>query len=232
MSESPPRVGQRPLALSGAVFAIAFILSDIIAAPFKPVPLPMPDAPAAETVRYLTESQTGIVVHSSIHLISALALLIFTSVVVANLREVAPERRTLRTIAAIGGGLAGLLLIASAVLGIVSTLTISGLDQGQVASLRTAGFLTGGTFHVAMLGALSISTSLVALKTRAFPRWIAIVGIVSGVLAVLSLVSLGVYLATPLIPLGRFTNFFWAIAAAIMLTAGHSRMAVNSAEKS
>jgi hypothetical protein len=81
-------------------------------------------------------------------------------------------------------------------------------------------FLAGGTLHVASLGVFVGSASLAARRVGALPGWIAWLGLVQAVVAVLSLISVFVYYAALLILIGRLLGFVWCIAVAVVLAVG------------
>jgi hypothetical protein len=204
-------------ALCGAVFAIVFLISDTITRPLQKAPATLPTDPPAAMLAYFTESGTAILAHAAFHTVCGLLLIAFVLTVGQVLARVAPEQATLRRVTVIGGIAAAAALIISAVINVYATSSAPGLDEATAQALRLANFYTGGTIHVALLGVFTVGACLIALKARPWARGFSWLGLVSGVFSILSLLSLAIYYATPLIPLGRFSNFAWSICISVIL---------------
>ena len=215
-----------PWALGGILFAVFFILGDILRGVLANDPLPLPGAPAVEAARYFTENQTAVLVVALCQVLSALSLFVFVAPVAAFVRRTADERGALPRLASGGGVLSAVLLLACALLGLVLALTAAGLGLGLVDTLRQANFLTGGTLHVASLGLFVGAVSIAARRGKALPPWISWLGMVQATLAILSLASLVFFPAALFILLGRMLGFVWCIAAGIVLALGRQRGAV------
>lgn len=212
------RARKDPWALGGVLFAAFFILGDVLRGILANGPLPLPGAPATEVARYFTESQTAVLVVALCQVLSALSLFVFVAPVAAFVRRKVGERGALTGLTSGGGVLSAILLLASALLGLVLALTVGGLGLGFVDTLRQANFLTGGTFHVASLGVFVGAASIAGLRAKTLPRWMCWLGLVQATLAILSLVSLIFFPAALLILLGRLLGFVWCIAAGTVLT--------------
>jgi hypothetical protein len=212
-----------PWALAGILFAAFFILGDVLRGVLANGPLPLPGAPAAEAARYFAESQTAVLVVALCQVLSAVSLFVFVAPVATFVRRVAGERDALPGLASGGGVLSAVLLLASALLGLVMAFTVGGLGLGLVDVLRQANFLTGGTLHVASLGLFVGATSMAARKTKTLPRWISWLGMVQATLAILSLASLVFFPAALFILLGRMLGFVWCIAVGIVLALGRQQ---------
>ncbi|MGH3087788.1 MAG: hypothetical protein ACRDSJ_10795 [Rubrobacteraceae bacterium] len=210
-------------ALGGVLFAAFFIASDILRGALTSDPLPLPGAPTAEVARYFANSQAAVLAVGSAHILSALSLLAFVSPVATFALRTAGDRGALPALTSVGGILASLFLLASALLGVALALTASGMDLGFVEILRQANFLTGGTLHVASLGVFVGAASISASRAKALPRWIVWTGFVASTLAILSLASLVFFPAALLILLGRMLGFVWCISAGIALALGGRR---------
>jgi hypothetical protein len=156
-------------------------------------------------------------VHAALHALCGVLLIAFVLTLGRVLARVAPEQSGLRQVAVIGGIAAAASLIISAAINVYATLSATGMAEGTAQALRLANFYTGGTIHVALLGVFAIAACLIALKARPWARGFSWLGLVSGVFSVLSLLSLAIYYATPLIPLGRFSHFLWAICISVIL---------------
>ena len=208
------RARRDPWALGGVLFAAFFILGDVLRGILANGPLPLPGAPATEVARYFTESQTAVLAVALCQVLSALSLFVFVAPFV---RRKAGERGALAALTSGGGVLSAILLLASALLGLVLALTVGGLGLGYVDTLRQANFLTGGTFHVASLGVFVGAASIAGLRAKTLPRWMCWLGLVQATLAILSLVSLIFFPAALLILLGRLLGFVWCSAAGTVL---------------
>jgi hypothetical protein len=207
-------------ALSGVLFAAFFIVGVVLGGVLSASPLPLPGAPAAEVARYYDESRTAALVAGFFQALSAISLFVFAATVAAFVRGIAGERVTLPRLTSGGGALAAVLLLVSALLSLALVPVATGDNLALVGALRDLNFLSGGTLHVASLGLFVGAASIAALGAKALPRWILWLGIVAAALSVLSLVSLVLYPASVLIPLGRLLDFVWSIAVGIVLALG------------
>jgi hypothetical protein len=153
-------------ALGGILFAVFFILGDVLRGVLANDPLPLPGAPAVEAARYFTENQTAVLAVALCQVLAALSLFVFVAPVAAFVRRTADERGALPGLVSGGGVLSAVLLLASALLGLVLALTAAGLGLGLVDTLRQANFLTGGTLHVASLGLFVGAASIAAAGGR------------------------------------------------------------------
>jgi hypothetical protein len=64
-------------ALSGVLFAVYFIVGEVLSGMLASSPLPLPGAPAAEAARYFTENRTAVLVLSLFQALSAVSLYVF-----------------------------------------------------------------------------------------------------------------------------------------------------------
>lgn len=209
-----------PWVLGGVLFAAFFIAGDVLRGALANGALPLPGAPTEEVVRYFTESRTAVLAVGLCQVLSAVSLFVFVAPVATFIRRVTGERDTLPGLASGGGVLSAVLLLASALIGLVMAFTVGGLGLGLVDALRQANFLTGGTLHVASLGLFVGATSIAARREKALPRWISWLGMVQASLAILSLASLFFFPAALLILLGRMLGFVWCIAVGLVLALG------------
>lgn len=217
---------RNPWALGGVLFAAFFIAGGILGGMLTAASLPLPGAPAAEVARYYEDSRTAVLVLSLFHVLSATSLFVFVAPVAAFVRRTAGESSALPWLTSGGGVLAAVLLLASALLGLVLTLTAGGLSLDLVGTLRQMNFLSGGTLHVASLGLFVGAASIAARRAKALPSWICWLGLVAATLAILSLASLVLFPASVFIPLGRLLSFVWSIAVGLVLALGRQREAV------
>jgi hypothetical protein len=101
-------------------------------------------------------------------------------------------------------------------------------SAGGLRVLHDLAYLTGGPAHVVTLGAFIGAVSLAAWRTGVLPRWVAVVGVATGVLSMLSLAALLWAPASLILPLGRGLSFLWILAtsvAAVWVPAGSANRA-------
>lgn len=210
-------------ALGGVLFMVFFAASlfvpDILAPSTAPIPLP--GTPAAEVARYYSDNQANALIGASLQGLSAISLLVFVPRVAELLWRSSNQKDALHGAASIGGFLAGAALLLSALFSVALVAAGAGLDL--VGALRSLNFLFGGTIHVALLGMFVGAASISASRSRAIPRWIRWLGMLAAMVSVLSLVSLALYPASVLIPLGRLLGAIWAVAVGISLLSGRPR---------
>jgi hypothetical protein len=147
---------------------------------------------------------------------SSIPLAIYAATASARLRQLgvtAPGA----TIALAGG------LLASAGLGLSGLLawTLSRpevtSDATLVRALYYLTYLTGGPWHVVMLGLLLAGISVPSLILGLLPRGVALAGLVIAALAELTTLVLIWPGLSPLLPVARFTGLIWLIVAGAML---------------
>jgi hypothetical protein len=124
-------------ALSGALFPVFFLAGEAVAGQLATDPPPMPDAPVAEVVAYYGGSRTAALVLGGAHALAAAALLAVGACVVLFLRRTLAHGDALAGLARWGGVLAGLFLLASALLTPALTQAAGGSDLAFVGTLRS-----------------------------------------------------------------------------------------------
>jgi hypothetical protein len=131
-------LARRPLgmALSGVLFAVLFLLSDTVAGRLTTAALPMPNASVADVIAYYRASQGAVVVLSTFHMLAALALVVFTRCVVQFMRRMPADRGIPVEVTEGAGILAGLFLLASALLGLAAAQAAPGGDPALMGTLR------------------------------------------------------------------------------------------------
>lgn len=116
--------------------------------------------------------------------------------------------------AATVGKVAVALMAVSAVLSVVLAAVAPSASDVTISAMRTAGFYSGGAGHVVTLGGFV----WLASRPVAWTRAIRVFGVVAAVPAVLSLLSLALFYASALLPLGRLLCMLWTVAAAVSVT--------------
>ena len=204
-------------ALSGVLFAVFFIASLVLGWVLASTSLPMPGAPAAEVARYYNDSQTAVLVVSTLQTLSAVSLIVFAGCVAAFVQRPAGETGVLPHMALSGGILAAAFLLLSVCLSVALVQVAAGGNLGHIDTLRELNFLAGGPVHIPLLGLFVGAASITALRAKALPRWIYWIGISAATLSLLSLTSLLWFPATLLLPLGRLLSFVWSVAVSLVL---------------
>lgn len=207
-------------ALGGVLFALFFIAGDIARGLLTDRELPLPDAPAAQFAAYLQASGTANLVVGTLQVLAALSLALFVPSLTAQVRRATEGRTAPARITALAGGLAAAFLLVSAALSLFATLSAGSMDLGTLDLVRELNFRTGGVAHVVSLGVFTVTAVLTTRGTGALPRGTRGLGMVAGVVAVLSILSIAVYVASALLPLGRILCMVWAFAVGIALTKG------------
>lgn len=202
-------------------FVVLFMVGAIVSNVATTQSYPRPDADAAEVQTYFAEN-TGIAEFLSLTQAgAAVCVLVLAGVLAAAVRRRDTQGSAEAACVGLGGGLAAAFLLLSALL--VWALSRDQVINGPagMTALHQLAFAAGGAGHVVPLGVLVGASSVAALRYGVHSRWIAMVGLVSAVLSLLSLVTLLVLgLLVALIPLGRFTAFFYLIAAGLAVRPG------------
>jgi hypothetical protein len=221
-TDAGPSVEREPgssLAGSALVSAVLFAASLVVGVIFAGSPYSSPFGDDATLRAFYTDHATLLQWVAFLQFGSAIALAVFTGVLVARLRKVAPGFPALAYTAAAGGVMAALFL------GLNSVVQWSMSHQGVIESdevrrgLHYLFFGLGGFAHVASIGVLVGAVSIVALRARLLPRWLVVVSLVVAVLALASPFTFVTESTTLLIPLGRFPALLWQVAVAFMLPA-------------
>jgi hypothetical protein len=88
-----------------------------------------------------------------------------------------------------------------------------------VVTLRGVGFYTGGATHVVALGLFVLLVSRAEGRTRP----VTVMGWIAGVPAVLSILSVLWFYASPFLPVGRLLCMVFLIVLGVSLARGRSR---------
>jgi hypothetical protein len=100
-------------ALSSVLFAASFILGDVLLGVLAQVPLPLPDAPATDVVRFYEASRAAALAQGFVQILSAVSLFVFVAPVATFVRRIAAERRALVGLTSGGDTLAAIFLLVS-----------------------------------------------------------------------------------------------------------------------
>jgi hypothetical protein len=204
-----PRKAERPLrdpgAMSGLLTGLSFIAGVGGGVALADSPYPRPGAEPTEVSRYFTENSRSARLSATGQLVSTAALARFTASVAKLAGRSGKGSRGFRAAALAGGTL------AAASLGISGLHTLalsgrSGKDEESAAKLAQRSFIFGGPIHVAGFGALTGALALAGLRTGELPRPVAIAGLVSAALGILSPLYFVTEAAGVLVPVGRFSG--------------------------
>lgn len=206
-------------ALTGGLAGVSFVAGVAAAMRLADAPYPRPGSDAATVRRYFTGNVGPARISVAGQAISAAALARFTESVAELAGRTGPGAGALRAAAVAGGGLAAASLATAA--GYAATLTASGhRSDARVVALARRAFIAGGPVHTAGFGTLVGALGLAGLRTGELPRPLAVAGLVS---AGVSLLSPLYFVAEPagwFIPAGRFSGLLVSGIAGIRLARG------------
>jgi hypothetical protein len=204
--------------LAGAlVFLIPFLAVTFVGAVLQAGPMPLPNAPVGEQVRFLAANTASSTATGVLQALSAAGL----AAVVGSVTGARSGGATGRWLPlTIGMAAAGALLV-SAALSIVLGVIAPTATADVVAAVRTTSFLTGGVVHVAVLGLFVAAVA----RRPGWTRPVAVFGLVAAAPAMLSPVSTVWFPASVLLPIGRLLCMAWAVAAGVSLLRGRTRTA-------
>jgi hypothetical protein len=194
-------------------FLGAYLASGPVSDSLADRPLPLPDTPAAEAAAYFAANPLAVTASAALQAVSVLCLAVFVAGLAPLLRGAARDGSRL----AVVGYLAVAAMVVSSVLAVTAAVIATPASADTVYVLRQSSFYTGGVAHVVALGAFVLGASLVLGRRRLIGRPSRWFGYVAGALAVLSVLSLGIYYATALLPVGRVLCMVWAVAVGIRL---------------
>lgn len=196
-------------AIAGAaIYLVAFLAVSPVAGMFATGDMPLPTDPGEQIKAYLVASPLAAISGAILQAVSVLGFAVFARVVVP-----VTGNRALGVVAGIS--VAGML--TSSAITIASALFAADLSAETHSVLRLASFYAGGVLNVATLGFVAFAASRQLLRIGAVGRGTAIFGYVVGTLSMLSVISLAVYYASILLPLGRVGSMVWTVVAAIVL---------------
>lgn len=218
-----PRSAAAGSLMGAVVFLGAYLAQSPASSQFANGPLPLPDAPLAETYAYAVDNGLAAAVGAICHLVSMIGLVVF----ILCSRRVLQWRTGVHLGSFYGVGLLAVAtLTVSAGVSLVVAGTAADLTPETVGILRQVGFIAGGVAHVVPLGVFAFLTS------RIYPsRAVRIAGVVMAVLAVCSVSSLFIYYGNMFLPVGRVGCMLWTVVAAAYLVGAtaRSRSAVGAA---
>ena len=206
-------------ALSGLLAGVSFVGGVAGAMALAEVPFPRPGADPAQVRRYFTQKAGRPAQLSAAgQAISAAALVRFAASVAELARRAGPRPPMLPAAAVAGGGLAAASLATSAVSH--TTITLLKDDDDRAATLARRAFVAGGPVHGVGFGVLTGALALAGLRAGELPRPVALAGLASAALSVLSPLYFVWEPAAWLIPAGRFSGLLVSGIAGVRLAGG------------
>jgi hypothetical protein len=207
-------------ALSGLLAGVSFVGGVAGAMALADLPFPRPGADPAQVRKYFAQDAGRPARLSAAgQAISAAALVRFTASV-AKLAHRAGLRPPALPAAVAGGGLAAASLATSAVTHTTITLLKEEDDDDRAAALARRAFVAGGPIHGVGFGVLTGVLALAGLRTGELARPVAIAGLASAALSMLSPLYFVWEPAGWLIPAGRFSGLLVSGIAGVRLARG------------
>lgn len=191
--------------VAAAVFLVAYLLVGPLAGPLADRDLPLPDAAAADIAAFYAANPTAALVGATLQLISVIGLLVFAQMIAAGSRPTAFARIAV-----------GAMVVSCLLTGVVTVVAGDVADQ-TVALLRQAGFYAGGVVHVVTLGIFSLLAASMLHRRGLVGKGVRTFGYVAGAIAVLAVLSVAIYYANALLPLGRLLCMVWAVTVGVSL---------------
>src|SRR5919112_5662075 len=196
--------------IGGILFVVLFFRS-YLTPPDTPVPTSRPE----DVVAYFSDRQDGILLYNGLLLIfAAFFFLWFLGGLHGVLRSV--EGGSISSVA-LGGGLVFItLVLAGAAVEIVYSATPARFENFQAdAQLGFLSLALSGWMYRFALAGMSVfiaAASVVVLATGVMPRWLALVGFVAALLALLRF----------LIPLGGIVGLVWVLLVSVLMLVGRA----------
>jgi hypothetical protein len=210
-----PQQGGPPLALLAAISLVLLLAGLVIGVALAGV-MPLPDGSATAIQDYVARHHAAVVAIAVGTFGSSVPLAIYAATASARLRQLgitAPGA----TIALAGGLLASAGLALSSLFAWTLSRPEVTSDASLVRALYYLTYLTGGPWHVVMLGLLIAGIAVPGLIVGLLPRPVAWTGLVIAGLAELTTLALIWPDLTPLLPVARFSGLIWLIVAGVLL---------------
>lgn len=208
-STTGPGVGSGVIAPVG--FLAAYLAVSPVSGAFADRPLPLPGAPAAEVAGYYAANPAAVAATALLQVVSVVLFAVFVAGLAPALRAVGAA--WLPRV----GYLSAAAMVVSSALSAALAVTASSAGETTVEILRQASFYAGGVVNVVTLGVFVLGAALLLGRERLFgapTRWF---GLISGGIAMLSVLSLAIYYASIALPVGRVLSMAWTIVAGIVV---------------
>jgi hypothetical protein len=196
--------------IGGILFVVLFFRSYL-----TPPDSPVPTSGPKDVVAYFSDRQDGILLYNGLLLIfAAFFFLWFLGALHGVLRSV--EGGGISSVALAGGLVFITLVLAGAAVEIVYPATLARFENFQAdaqlgfLSLALSGWMY--RFALAGMSVLIAAASMVVLATGVMPRWVALVGFLAALLALLRF----------LIPLGGIVGLVWVLVVSALMLGGRA----------
>jgi hypothetical protein len=206
------------LILAATLFLAAYLAADAVSSQFADSQMPQPNVDGATALDWYRRNGVAVTIQAGLQVVSVVGLA--TLVWVLRWLQGGRGPATTTRAATLAGLLAVLLMLASSLLAWIMVASADTLSVESFVTLRTAGFVAGGTAHVVCLGLFV----LLASRAPAISRPIRVLAIVAAVPALASPVSLIVYQGAVAILAGRLLCMIWCLAMSVSL---HRRRAAD-----
>lgn len=200
--------------VGGIVFLGAYLTASPVAGALSDRAAPRPGEPAPAVAAYLEANQAATLAVASLQALSVIGFAVFIVAVMPAIR--AANARAASRLRVAGMMSVAAMLVASAIGG-AAALLASSVSAETVGALRMANFYAGGVTNVAILGLFVYSAARVLGHSGLLGRPTKWFGYVSGVPAMLSLLSIAFYYANAFLPIGRLLCMVWTVVTAIVL---------------
>ena len=208
-NRSRPGLGGGVLAPVG--FLGAYLAVSPVSGALADRPLPLPGSPAAEVAAYYAANPLAATAMAVLQIVSVACFAVFVAGLGPALR--ATGGAWLSRV----GYLSTAAMVISCALSVTLTAVATSATDTTVEVLRQAGFYAGGVVNVVTLGVFVAGSALLLGRERLFgapTRWF---GLVSGGIAMLSVLSLVIYYASVALPVGRVLSMIWAVVAGVVV---------------
>jgi hypothetical protein len=175
-------------------------------------PMPLPTATAAETAAYFAANPLAVTAAALLQVVSVACFAVFVAAVGPLLRDTG-RGAALQLV----GYTSVAAMVASSLAAGAAAVAAPSASAETVDVLRQASFYAGGVANVVTLGAFVFGAALLLGRRGLLGRPTRVLGYVAGALAVLSVLSVGIYYATILLPVGRLLSMLWTVVAGIRL---------------
>lgn len=212
-NQTTTSISRPGVSVAGAAgFLGSFLVASPISDAFADRPMPLPTATASETAAYFAANPLAVTVLAGMQVVSVAYFAMFVSAIAPLLRDVG-RRSELPVI----GYASVAAMVVSSLLACVAAVAATSASDSTVDALRQASFYAGGVANAVMLGVFVFGSALVLGRGGVFGRPARVFGYIAGAIAMLSILSLGIYCATALLPIGRVLSMIWTVVAAIRL---------------
>jgi hypothetical protein len=198
--------------IGGILFVVLFFRSYL-----TPPDTPVPTSRPRDVVAYFTDRQDGILLYNGLLLIfAAFFFLWFLGALHGVLRSVEGGGGGISSVALAGGLVFITLVLAGAAVEIVHPATLARFENFQAdAQLGFVSLALSGWMYRFALAGMSVfiaAASVVVLATGVMTRWLALVGFVAALFALLRF----------LIPLGGILGLVWVLAVSVLMLVGRA----------